>query len=90
MKPQNWKVKMHRFSGVQTALEKQTTLKMFTDLIPSFCRASAPINGGVNVHTNKKAALASVGALIETPEMHPSLTPREASVDDCRNQGNPR
>jgi len=55
---------------------KTTTLKMFTDLIrPS--SGEALING-VNVHTNKKAALASVAALIETPEIYPSLTPREA------------
>jgi len=55
---------------------KTTTLKMFTDLIrPS--SGEALING-VNVHTNKKTALASVAALIETPEIYPSLTPREA------------
>jgi ABC-2 type transport system ATP-binding protein len=55
---------------------KTTTLKMFTDLIlPS--SGEALING-INVHTSKKAALASVGSLIETPEIYPSLTPREA------------
>ena len=55
---------------------KTTTLKMFTDLIlPSL--GEALING-INVHTSKKAALASVGSLIETPEIYPSLTPREA------------
>ncbi|MCW4018089.1 MAG: ABC transporter ATP-binding protein [Candidatus Bathyarchaeota archaeon] len=55
---------------------KTTTLKMFTDLIrPS--SGQALING-VNVHTQKKAALASVGTLIETPEIYPALTPREA------------
>ena len=55
---------------------KTTTLKMFTDLIrPS--SGEALING-INVHTSKKAALASVAALIETPEIYPSLTPREA------------
>lgn len=54
---------------------KTTTLKMFTDLIrPS--SGQALING-VNVHTQKKSALASVGTLIETPEIYPSLTPRE-------------
>ena len=54
----------------------KTTLKMFTDLIrPS--SGEALING-VNVHTHKKEALASVGTLIETPEIYPSLTPREA------------
>ena len=55
---------------------KTTTLKMFTDLIrPS--SGEALING-VNVRTHKKEALASVAALIETPEIYPSLTPREA------------
>ena len=55
---------------------KTTTLKMFTDLIhPS--SGEALING-INVHTNKKGALASVAAIIETPEIYPSLTPREA------------
>jgi ABC-2 type transport system ATP-binding protein len=55
---------------------KTTTLKMFTDLIrPS--SGQALING-VNVHTNKKKALESVGTLIELPEIYPSLTPREA------------
>lgn len=55
---------------------KTTTLKMLTDLIrPS--SGHALINGE-NVHTHKKAALASVGTLIETPEIYPSLTPREA------------
>ena len=55
---------------------KTTTLKMFTDLIrPS--EGEALING-VNVHTEKKKALASVSSLIETPEIYSSLTPREA------------
>lgn len=55
---------------------KTTTLKMFTDLIRA-SSGQALING-VNVHTSKKRALASVGALIETPEIYPALTPREA------------
>lgn len=55
---------------------KTTTLKIFTDLIrPSSGQA---IINGFNVHTHKKAALASVGTVIETPEIYPSLTPREA------------
>ncbi|MHA2405268.1 MAG: ABC transporter ATP-binding protein [Candidatus Hermodarchaeia archaeon] len=55
---------------------KTTTLKMFTDLIrPS--SGEALING-LNVHTHKKEALASVSTLIETPEIYPSLTPKEA------------
>lgn len=55
---------------------KTTTLKMFTDLIrPSSGKA---LINGVNVHTEKKKALESVGSMIETPEIYPSLTPREA------------
>jgi ABC-2 type transport system ATP-binding protein len=55
---------------------KTTTLKMLTDLIkPS--SGTALING-LDVHVHKKDALASVGSLIETPEIYPSLTPREA------------
>ncbi len=55
---------------------KTTTLKMFTDLIRA-SSGEALING-INVHTHKKAALASVASIIETPEIYPSLTPREA------------
>ena len=33
---------------------------------------------GVDVHENKKKALESCGALVESPEIYPSLTPREA------------
>ena len=55
---------------------KTTTLKMFTDLIRP-TKGQALING-VDVHTEKKKALASVGTLIETPEIYSSLTPREA------------
>jgi ABC-2 type transport system ATP-binding protein len=55
---------------------KTTTLKMFTDLIKP-TSGEALING-VNVHTNKRKALESVGTLIEMPEIYPSLTPRES------------
>src|SRR5436853_6514383 len=55
---------------------KTTTLKIFTDLIRS-SSGEALINGA-NVHTHKKAALASVGTVIETPEIYTSLTPRTA------------
>ena len=55
---------------------KTTTLKMFTDLIRP-TKGQALING-INVHLEKKKALAAVGTLIETPEIYSSLTPREA------------
>jgi ABC-2 type transport system ATP-binding protein len=55
---------------------KTTTLKIFTDMIHA-SSGEARING-VDSHRNKKAALASCGTLIETPEIYPSLTPMEA------------
>ncbi|MHB8567677.1 MAG: ABC transporter ATP-binding protein [Nitrososphaerales archaeon] len=67
---------------------KTTTLKMLTDLIrPS--SGEALING-VNVHTEKKKALASVGTLIETPEIYQSLTPKEALMMVAEMRGVPR
>jgi ABC-2 type transport system ATP-binding protein len=55
---------------------KTTTLKMFTDLIfPS--EGEAFING-ISVQKDRKRALSSCGDLVETPEIYPSLTPREA------------
>ncbi|HTW77664.1 MAG TPA: ABC transporter ATP-binding protein [Thermoplasmata archaeon] len=55
---------------------KTTTLKMFTNLIfPS--EGEALING-ISVQHDRKRALASCGDLIETPEIYPSLSPREA------------
>ena len=66
---------------------KTTTLKLFTDLI----RASSgeALVNGVNVHTRKKKALESVGTLIETPEIYPSLTPREALTMVAETRGVP-
>ncbi len=55
---------------------KTTTLKLLTDLIfPT--RGDARLNG-VSVREDRKRALENCGALIETPEIYPSLTPREA------------
>ncbi len=55
---------------------KTTTLKMFTDLIfPS--EGEAFING-ISVQKDRKGALEVAGDLIESPEIYPSLTPREA------------
>ncbi|MDQ1278818.1 MAG: transporter protein [Thermoproteota archaeon] len=55
---------------------KTTTLKLFTDMIrPSEGKA---IINGMSVHENKKKALEHCGALIESPEIYPSFTPREA------------
>src|SRR5215472_12135294 len=55
---------------------KTTTLKIFTDLIRA-SEGKALING-VDVHQQKRKALSPVGTLIETPEIYPSFTPREA------------
>ncbi len=55
---------------------KTTTLKIFTNLIrPSQGRA---LINGVSVDQDKRNALIHCGALIESPEIYSSLTPREA------------
>ncbi len=55
---------------------KTTTLKMFTDLI--FPTSGEALINGHSVRADRKRALASCGDLIESPEIYPSLTPREA------------
>ncbi len=55
---------------------KTTTLKMFTDLI--FPSEGESFINGISVQQDRKRALAVCGDLIETPEIYPSLTPREA------------
>jgi ABC-2 type transport system ATP-binding protein len=55
---------------------KTTTLKLFTDMIRA-SEGKAIING-IPVHENKKKALEHCGTLIESPEIYPSFTPREA------------
>ena len=67
---------------------KTTTLKIFTDMIRA-SEGRALING-VDVHLNKKKALGSVGALIESPEIYPALTPREALSMVTELRGLPR
>lgn len=66
---------------------KTTTMKMFTGLI-SATSGSALING-VDVSKDKKGALASCSTLIETPEIYPSLTPKEALTMLCEIRGVP-
>jgi ABC-2 type transport system ATP-binding protein len=66
---------------------KTTTLKIFTDLIHS-SSGKALING-IDVHSDKKRALATVASLIETPEIYPSLTPREALMIIAKHRGVP-
>jgi ABC-2 type transport system ATP-binding protein len=55
---------------------KTTTLKMFTDLI--FPTAGEAFVNGISVQNDRKSALSSCGALIESPEIYGSLSPREA------------
>ncbi len=67
---------------------KTTTMKILTGLI-SPTEGEALING-VDVHKDKKGALASCSSLIETPEMYPSLTPKEALTMLCEIRGVPK
>ena len=55
---------------------KTTTLKIFTDMIRA--TSGKAIINGVGVHEDKRAALEHCGALIESPEIYPSFTPKEA------------
>jgi ABC-2 type transport system ATP-binding protein len=55
---------------------KTTTLKMLTDMI--FPTAGEAFINGEPVRADRKRALAHAGVLIESPEIYPSLTPREA------------
>src|SRR5512138_1101854 len=54
---------------------KTTTIKILTNLLDA-SGGSAYLNG-VDVTKNPKAALAEVGAVVETPEFYPYLTPLE-------------
>lgn len=67
---------------------KTTTMKMFTGLI-------APTKGqamvdGVDVMKDKKAALGSCATLIETPEIYPALTAKEALMMLAEIRGVPK
>jgi len=66
---------------------KTTTMKMFADLITA-TSGNALING-VDISKDKKAALASCATLIETPEIYPALTPKEAFKMLCEIRGVP-
>jgi ABC-2 type transport system ATP-binding protein len=66
---------------------KTTTLKIFTDLIHR-SSGKALING-TDVHSDKKKALAAVAALVETPEIYPSVTPKEALTLIAKHRGVP-
>jgi ABC-2 type transport system ATP-binding protein len=55
---------------------KTTALKLMTDMI--FPTEGEALLGGISVRRDRKGALSNCGVLIETPEIYPSLTPREA------------
>ena len=55
---------------------KTTTLKMLTDMI--YPTGGEAFLNGISVQADRKHALAQAGVLIESPEIYPSLTPREA------------
>ena len=55
---------------------KTTTLKIFCDMIRA-SSGEAYLNG-IEISNNKKKALESCGVLIESPEIYPSLTAKEA------------
>ncbi|MCJ7767196.1 ABC transporter ATP-binding protein [Candidatus Bathyarchaeota archaeon] len=67
---------------------KTTTLKLFTDMIRA-SEGKAFING-VPVHEKKRMALEHCGSLIESPEIYPSFTPREALSMLAEIRGLPR
>lgn len=67
---------------------KTTTMKIFTGLL-SATKGTALVNG-VDIAKDKKAALSSCTSLIETPEIYPSLTPKEALTMLCAIRGVPR
>ncbi len=54
---------------------KTTTIKILTDLL-SATSGSAELNG-FDVTKEPKTALAQIGAVVETPEFYPYLTPNE-------------
>jgi ABC-2 type transport system ATP-binding protein len=63
---------------------KTTTLKLLTGMI--FPTGGDALLNGISVHRERKDALFRAGALIENPEIYPSLSPREAleMVGDLR------
>jgi ABC-2 type transport system ATP-binding protein len=67
---------------------KTTALKIFANLIsPTGGRA---LINGIDVHRDKRAALASCGTLVETPEIYPALTPRKALMMIAELRGIPK
>jgi len=72
------KVERNRFVGFlgPNGAGKSTTIKMLTNLTKA-TSGRACLNG-IDVVTEPKKALAGVGAVVETPEFYPYLTPCES------------
>ena len=66
---------------------KTTTLKILTAMVRP-TSGTARING-IDVHSEKRKALYPCGVLIESPEIYPALTPREALSYVCELRGIP-
>lgn len=67
---------------------KTTTLKIFTDLI--FPTSGKALINGIDVPKDKKRALEATAALVETPEVYPALTPKEALMMVAEHRGVPK
>jgi ABC-2 type transport system ATP-binding protein len=93
----NLKVKRNSFVGFlgPNGAGKTTTIKMLTTLL-TITSGKAYLNG-VDVSVDPKNALADIGAVVETPEFYPFLTPVETfeylgslrgmSKEDVRKRG---
>jgi ABC-2 type transport system ATP-binding protein len=93
----NLKVKRNSFVGFlgPNGAGKTTTIKMLTNLL-TITSGKAYLNG-VDVSVDPKNALADIGAVVETPEFYPFLTPMETfeylgslrgmSKEDVRKRG---
>ncbi|HZY92146.1 MAG TPA: ABC transporter ATP-binding protein [Thermoplasmata archaeon] len=55
---------------------KTTTLKLFSDMI--FATKGQALINGLDVHASKRRALDCAGVLVETPEIYPAMSPRDA------------
>ena len=73
----NLKVKRNSFIGFlgPNGAGKTTTIKMLTNLL-TITSGKAYLNG-VDVVSDPKSALSDIGAVVETPEFYPFLTPIE-------------
>ena len=65
---------------------KTTTIKILTDLLGA-TSGDAYLNG-IDAIRHPEAALEGVGAVVETPEFYPQLTPRECLSYIGRIRGN--